>query len=81
MRILSVLIAFLFIPIIGFAHGDGDGHDEGKNIGQYEYILPFIYLDNGEYFSAIIVIAFWIFLLRGIYILSMFVFGRLVHSK
>lgn len=75
-KTLLILLSVILITSV-FAHETGD-HEV---IEQWEYLFPMIYLDHGEYFSAILVVVFWIGLINGIYTLFMMTFSRIFHEK
>lgn len=74
---------FLIFILLGsftsvFAHGTEEAHsEEGVDTkSTMDIILPFSYLEEGNYGGAILVVVFWFLLLKGLWELTMLILGR-----
>ena len=83
---LFLLFLFLIFSLSSvFSHGEiDDGHGEDASYDSYssfERMLPFIYFANGNIYAGIFIIVFWVLILRGLYVLAMFVIFSGISKK
>ena len=78
------ILVILFVMPIVVAHEEVDDvhKEEPEEKSQtVSDILPFKYLEKGMYLAAVLVIVFWIAILKGIYELTLMVISKAIKKK
>ena len=64
---------------MAYAH-DGQDHSE-EEIKSYSPMNPFGYFSDGEPIYGVLIIAFWLLIIKGIYELTLLILGRYFHME
>jgi len=78
---ISLLVLFILnLFVLGYSH-DGREHDE-DTYSQFHVLNPMHYFEDSKWFSGVLVIVFWLALIRGVYVLLMMIIApHLNRSK